>query len=135
MWQGSKKMSAFCSQESLKITKQHLLYWRLKNQFLISKSCRNEVISELMGLQAQFANNPKHALQICTTIMMSRHGIKIWSKHGVSGIHCMSFYRNKLRVICINAGFSGREIKVTFSPEVGFLMKCSNADLSHIILE
>jgi hypothetical protein len=48
----------------MKITKRHLLYWRLKNQFLLSKGERMKIVSKLLGLQAQFAFNPKYALQI-----------------------------------------------------------------------
>ncbi|GHU93856.1 hypothetical protein FACS189479_05850 [Spirochaetia bacterium] len=48
----------------MELTKRHLLYWRLKNQFLVSRGKRLEVVSKLLGLQAQFANNPKYALRI-----------------------------------------------------------------------
>jgi len=48
----------------MKIDKEQLLYARLKNQFLIERAPCAAVVSALCGLQAQFANNPKHALRI-----------------------------------------------------------------------
>ena len=67
----------------MEITKKHLLYWRLRNQFLLSKAGRMEVASKLLGLQAQFANNPKYALQIRASdfseAAWSENLVKTWS--------------------------------------------------------
>jgi hypothetical protein len=41
-----------------------LLSISLQRQFLAGKAPRDRVVSELCGLQAQFANNPKYALRI-----------------------------------------------------------------------
>ena len=48
----------------MKIDEEQLLYTRLKNQFLIERAPCATVVSDLCGLQAQFANNPKYALRI-----------------------------------------------------------------------
>ena len=48
----------------MKIDGEHLLYARLKNQFLTDSAPCSAVVSALCGLQAQFANNPKYALRI-----------------------------------------------------------------------
>ncbi|MDR3119740.1 MAG: winged helix DNA-binding domain-containing protein [Clostridiales bacterium] len=46
----------------MEIDRRHLLYATLKNQYLIEKAPCRTVISGLLGLQTQFANNPKYAL-------------------------------------------------------------------------
>ncbi|MDR3229906.1 MAG: winged helix DNA-binding domain-containing protein [Synergistaceae bacterium] len=46
------------------IDEERLLCARLKNQFLLDRAPCATVVSELCGLQAQFANNPKYALRI-----------------------------------------------------------------------
>ncbi|GHV51134.1 hypothetical protein FACS1894216_04570 [Synergistales bacterium] len=46
------------------IDKQELLYASLHNQYLLNKSLCRTVVSDLCGLQAQFANNPKYSLRI-----------------------------------------------------------------------
>lgn len=46
------------------INKKELLYYSLKNQYLLEKTDKAAVVSDLCGLQAQFANNPKYALRI-----------------------------------------------------------------------
>ncbi|MDR1612007.1 MAG: winged helix DNA-binding domain-containing protein [Planctomycetota bacterium] len=46
------------------IDKRELLLASLHKQFLLAKGKRLEVVSSLCGLQAQFANNPGHALRI-----------------------------------------------------------------------
>lgn len=43
---------------------EQLLFASLHNLHLLEKTDRATVVSDLMGLQAQFANNPKYALQI-----------------------------------------------------------------------
>ncbi len=46
------------------IDKRELLLASLDKQFFFSKRNRDHVVSSLCGLQAQFANNPAHALRI-----------------------------------------------------------------------
>jgi hypothetical protein len=46
------------------INKEELLYLSLRNQYLLNKTDKSTVLSDLCGLQAQFANNPKYALRI-----------------------------------------------------------------------
>lgn len=46
------------------LDKRELLYFSLKNQHLLQKTGKRAVVSDLCGLQAQFANNPKYALRI-----------------------------------------------------------------------
>lgn len=46
------------------IDKKELLTISLKNQYLLQKTDKSTVLSDLCGLQAQFANNPKYALRI-----------------------------------------------------------------------
>ncbi len=46
------------------MNKRDLLYLSLRKQHLIKKAKRLDIVSELCGLQAQFANNPKYALRI-----------------------------------------------------------------------
>lgn len=46
------------------INKKELLYFSLKNQYLLEKTDKSTIVSDLCGLQAQFANNPKYALRI-----------------------------------------------------------------------
>jgi hypothetical protein len=46
------------------INKKELLYFSLLNQHLLQKADKSTVVSDLCGLQAQFANNPKYALRI-----------------------------------------------------------------------
>ena len=43
---------------------EQLLFASLHNLHLLEKTDKATVVSDLMGLQAQFANNPKYALQI-----------------------------------------------------------------------
>lgn len=44
--------------------KRELLYFSLQGLHLLQKADKQTVISDLLGLQAQFANNPKYALMI-----------------------------------------------------------------------
>jgi hypothetical protein len=46
------------------MNKEQLLYASLHNLYLLEKAETATIVSDLMGLQAQFANNPKYALQI-----------------------------------------------------------------------
>jgi hypothetical protein len=46
------------------MSKEQLLYASLHNLYLLEKAETATIVSDLMGLQAQFANNPKYALQI-----------------------------------------------------------------------
>jgi hypothetical protein len=46
------------------INKNELLFASLYNQHLLKKAPCRKVVSDLCGLQAQFANNPKYALRI-----------------------------------------------------------------------
>ncbi len=46
------------------LDKRELLYFSLQGLHLLKKADKADVISDLMGLQAQFANNPKVALRI-----------------------------------------------------------------------
>jgi hypothetical protein len=68
------------------ITKRELLYHSLYNQYLIKKTDKATVVSHLCGLQAQFANNPKHALRIrANDFSQAGWGdglVKIWSFRG-----------------------------------------------------
>src|SRR5690554_5220739 len=68
------------------ITKKELLYFSLKHQYLLTKTDKATVVSNLCGLQAQFANNPKYALQIrASDFNESDWGaglIKVWSFRG-----------------------------------------------------
>lgn len=63
--------------------KAELLYYTLKNQYLLEKATKSEVVTNLCGLQAQFANNPKYALQIRSYDYHSNNWgdnlVKIWS--------------------------------------------------------
>jgi hypothetical protein len=47
----------------MKIDQTELLYFTLLNQHLLQKVPKMTVISDLCGLQAQFANNPQYALR------------------------------------------------------------------------
>lgn len=66
--------------------KNELLYHTLKNQYLLEKADKATVVTDLCGLQAQFANNPKYALQIRATDFSEEtwnEGLaKIWSFRG-----------------------------------------------------
>ena len=44
--------------------KEMLLYNSLKGLYLLDKADTHRVVSDLMGLQAQFANYPKASLKI-----------------------------------------------------------------------
>lgn len=46
------------------LDKRELLLASLHNQYLLEKTAARTVVSELCGLQAQFANNPRYALRI-----------------------------------------------------------------------
>ncbi|HHT42119.1 MAG TPA: winged helix DNA-binding domain-containing protein [Firmicutes bacterium] len=46
------------------MSKEQLLYASLHNLYLLEKAETATIVSDLMGLQSQFANNPKYALQI-----------------------------------------------------------------------
>jgi hypothetical protein len=48
----------------MEIDSRGLLLASLNNQHLLKKAPCGAVVSELCGLQAQFANNPKYALRI-----------------------------------------------------------------------
>ena len=68
------------------INKKELLYISLRNQHLLKKTEKSIVVSDLCGLQAQFANNPKYALRIRASDF-SEMGwgdklVKIWSLRG-----------------------------------------------------
>lgn len=68
------------------ISKEELLYFSLKHQHLLAKTDKDTVVSDLCGLQAQFANNPKYALRIRAS-NYSETGwgaglIKVWSFRG-----------------------------------------------------
>ncbi len=68
---------------STMITKKELLYFSLKNQHLLEKADKSTVVSDLCGLQAQFANNPKYALRIRAGDFREKDWgdglIKLWS--------------------------------------------------------
>lgn len=76
------------------MNKEELLYLSLQNQFLIEKTSKKEVVSKLLGLQAQFANNPKYALRIRALDFSENNWgdglVKIWS------------HRNTLHAVDIN---------------------------------
>lgn len=65
------------------ITKKELLYFSLRNQHLLEKANKSTVVSDLCGLQAQFANNPKYALRIRAGDFSEKDWgdglIKLWS--------------------------------------------------------
>lgn len=68
------------------INKKELLYFSLQNQYLLQKADKSKIVSDLCGLQAQFANNPKYALLIRANDF-SETGwgdglLKIWSFRG-----------------------------------------------------
>ena len=68
------------------IDKRELLHVSLRNQHLLKKTDKATVVSDLCGLQAQFANNPKYALRIRASDF-SEAGwgdglVKIWSFRG-----------------------------------------------------
>jgi acyl-CoA synthetase (AMP-forming)/AMP-acid ligase II len=65
------------------INKKELLYFSLRNQYLLNKTEKSTVLSDLCGLQAQFANNPKYALRIRANDFSETDWgqglVKIWS--------------------------------------------------------
>ncbi|MDR1482549.1 MAG: winged helix DNA-binding domain-containing protein [Synergistaceae bacterium] len=67
----------------MKIDLRGLLLASLNNQHLIEKALCGDVVSELCGLQAQFANNPKHALRVrgsdFSETTWEEGLVKIWS--------------------------------------------------------
>ncbi len=72
------------------MNKRDLLYLSLRNQHLIKKAKRLDIVSELCGLQAQFANNPKYALRIRANDYDENCGgglIKTWTLRGT--MHCI----------------------------------------------
>ena len=77
-------------QEEL-MNKRDLLYLSLRNQHLIKKAKRLDIVSELCGLQAQFANNPKYALRIRASDYDENSCgsglIKTWTLRGT--MHCI----------------------------------------------
>jgi hypothetical protein len=66
--------------------RSEMLSHTLKNQYLLEKADKATVVSDLCGLQAQFANNPKYALRIRASDFMEdtwNEGLaKIWSFRG-----------------------------------------------------
>ncbi|MCL2343646.1 MAG: winged helix DNA-binding domain-containing protein [Firmicutes bacterium] len=66
--------------------KEFLLYQSLRGQHLIGKAPKNIVVSELCGLQAQFQNNPGHALRVraedFTEPGWSGGLVKLWTLRG-----------------------------------------------------
>lgn len=68
------------------INKKELLYYSLKNQYLLDKTDRLRVVSDLCGLQAQFANNPKYALRIRAKDFSEENWgdglLKVWTFRG-----------------------------------------------------
>lgn len=68
------------------IDKKELLYFSLLNQHLLQKADKSTVVSDLCGLQAQFANNPKYALRIRANDFSEADWgdglLKIWSFRG-----------------------------------------------------
>lgn len=66
--------------------KKELLYFSLLNQYLLDKADKSTVVSDLCGLQAQFANNPKYALRIRANDFSEDDWgsglLKIWSFRG-----------------------------------------------------
>ena len=48
----------------MEISRRELLIRSLQGQYLLKKGLKREVVSRLCGLQAQFAQNPRYALQI-----------------------------------------------------------------------
>lgn len=48
----------------MEISRRELLIHSLQGQYLLKKGPKREVVSRLCGLQAQFAQNPRYALQI-----------------------------------------------------------------------
>ncbi len=68
------------------ISRQELLLCTLGRQFLLEKGTKQEVVSALQGLQAQFATNPATALRIRTAdfsqASWTQGLIKIWSHRG-----------------------------------------------------
>lgn len=68
------------------MTKEELLYFSLKHQYFLAKADKARVVSDLCGLQAQFANNPKYALQIRASDYdeenWSHNLVKTWSFRG-----------------------------------------------------
>jgi hypothetical protein len=76
------------------IDERQMLYARLKNQFLIDRAPRKAVVSELCGLQAQFANNPKHALRVRS----SDFGEPTWN----SGCAKIWSFRHTLHLILLD---------------------------------
>ena len=73
------------------MNKRDLLYLSLRNQYLIKKAKRLDIVSELCGLQAQFANNPKYALRIRANDYDENSGgnglLKTWTLRGT--MHCI----------------------------------------------
>ena len=68
------------------MNRQELLLCTLWRQFLLEKGTKQEVVSALQGLQAQFATNPATALRIRTAdfsqASWTQGLIKIWSHRG-----------------------------------------------------
>ncbi len=65
------------------LSKRELLYYTLKGLHLLKKTDKASVVSDLLGLQAQFANNPKTALRIRARDFREDNWdeglVKIWS--------------------------------------------------------
>lgn len=66
--------------------REQLLYASLHNLYLLHKTDKTTVVSDLMGLQAQFLNNPKYALQIRASDYSQQNWaeglIKTWTFRG-----------------------------------------------------
>jgi hypothetical protein len=70
----------------MEIDNRRLLLASLNNQHLLEKAPCGAVVSELCGLQAQFANNPKHALRVrgsdFSEAAWEEGLVKIWAFRG-----------------------------------------------------
>jgi hypothetical protein len=68
------------------IHKNELLFASLHNQHLLKKAPCKKVVSDLCGLQSQFANNPKYALRIRGSDFDEKHWkeglVKTWTLRG-----------------------------------------------------
>ena len=86
--------------------REMLLYNALQGLYLLNKADAHQVVSDLMGLQAQFANYPKASLKIRATDYWEDDPfaglVKIWSHRGTMhlvpeeelGLHLAAFDNN-----------------------------------------
>lgn len=70
---------------------KELLLYTLQNQYLLEKGKKNDIVSNLCGLQAQFANNPRYSLRIRADDFSEED----WSK----GLLKVWTHRNTIHVI------------------------------------